>query len=388
MRMLVLGAGLQGSACAYDLLRQPNVDRVTLADLQPGRAAPFVKRAGGGRGRGAGGAGKRLALTRLDVKDTKRLRPLLERHDAVLCALPYYFNLAVTKAAVAAGIHCADLGGNTEIVRRQKKLHPVAKRKGISVIPDCGLAPGMVNIIAAEGIRRVGQADTVMIYVGGLPQHPEPPLNYQIVYSLEGALDYYTTPSWVLRDGKPARVDALSEVETVEFPAPVGTLEAFHTGGGISTMPWAYAGKVRTMEYKTLRYRGHVAIMRALRDLGLLDLKPMTVRGVKVAPRDAFIAAVSPKLTKPQGRDLVALRVEVTGATGRRAAWQLLDYYDEQHGISAMMRATGYSLAVTGMMQVDGRITAHGVHTPDEAVPFQAYVDELAKRGVEIRQIT
>jgi lysine 6-dehydrogenase len=306
----------------------------------------------------------------------------------VLCALPYYFNLAVTKAAVAAGIHCADLGGNTEIVRRQKKLHPVAKRKGISVIPDCGLAPGMVNIIAAEGIRRVGQADTVMIYVGGLPQHPEPPLNYQIVYSLEGALDYYTTPSWVLRDGKPARVDALSEVETVEFPAPVGTLEAFHTGGGISTMPWAYAGKVRTMEYKTLRYRGHVAIMRALRDLGLLDLKPMAVRGVKVAPRDAFIAAVSPKLTKPQGRDLVALRVEVTGATGRRAAWQLLDYYDEQHGISAMMRATGYSLAVTGMMQVDGRITAHGVHTPDEAVPFQAYVDELAKRGVEIREIT
>jgi lysine 6-dehydrogenase len=153
-------------------------------------------------------------------------------------------------------------------------------------------------------------------------------------------------------------------------------------------MPWAYAGKVRTMEYKTLRYRGHVAIMRALRDLGLLDLKPIAVRGVKVAPRDAFIAAVSPKLTKPQGRDLVALRVEVTGASGRRAAWQLLDFYDEHHGISAMMRATGYSLAVTGVMQVDGRITAHGVHTPDEAVPFQAYVDELAKRGVEIRQIT
>jgi len=389
MRMLVLGAGLQGSACAYDLLRQPNVDRVTLADLKPGRVAPFVKQAGGGRGRGGAGGrtGKRLALARLDVKDTRRLRLLLERHDAVLCALPYYFNLTVTKSAVAAGIHCADLGGNTEIVQQQKKLHAVATRKGISVIPDCGLAPGMVNIIAAEGIRRVGQAETVKIFVGGLPQHPEPPLNYQIVYSLEGALDYYTTPSWVLRDGQPARVEALSEVETVEFPAPVGSLEAFHTGGGISTMPWAYAGKVRTMEYKTLRYRGHVAIMRALRDLGLLDLKPIAVRGVKVAPRDAFIAAVSPKLTKPQGRDLVALRVEVTGASGRRAAWQLLDFYDEHHGISAMMRATGYSLAVTGVMQVDGRITAHGVHTPDEAVPFQAYVDELAKRGIEIREV-
>jgi lysine 6-dehydrogenase len=244
----------------------------------------------------------------------------------------------------------------------------------------------MVNIIAAEGIRRVGDADTVKIFVGGLPQHPVPPLNYQIVYSLEGALDYYTTPSWVLRDSQPARVDALSELEAVEFPAPVGTLEAFHTGGGISTMPWAYAGRVRTMEYKTLRYPGHVAIMRPIRELGLLDLKPVTVKGVKVVPRDAFIATVSPKLTKIDP-DLVALRVEVTGRGGRRVAWQLLDYADEAAGISAMMRATGYSLAITGFMQVDGRISAAGARTPDEAVPFRPYVDELKKRGVEIKEV-
>ena len=100
------------------------------------------------------------------------------------------------------------------------------------------------------------RAEQVKIYVGGLPQQPEPPLNYQIVYSLEGALDYYTTPSWVLRGGKPVQVDALSELEPVEFPAPVGTLEAFHTGGGISTLPFAYEGKVDVMEYKTLRYPG------------------------------------------------------------------------------------------------------------------------------------
>jgi lysine 6-dehydrogenase len=289
---------------------------------------------------------------------------------------------------VAAGLHCADLGGNTEIVKRQKTLHAAATKHGVSVIPDCGLAPGMVNILAAEGIRRVGDAETVKIFVGGLPQHPEPPLNYQIVYSLEGALDYYTTPSWVLRDARPARVDALSEIEAVEFPAPVGTLEAFHTGGGISTLPWAYAGKVRTMEYKTLRYPGHVAIMRSIRDLGLLDLKPVALKGgkMKVVPREAFIAAVSPRLTKPDGRDLVALRVEVASRSGRRVAWQLLDYYDDATGISAMMRTTGYSLAITGLMQVDGRITAPGVRTPDEAVPFKAYVDELRKRGVEIRE--
>jgi len=375
--MLVLGAGLQGSACAYDLLQRPEVERVTLADLHSDRLPAFLKRK----------KSKRLAPTRLDAKQAGALRKLMRNHDAVMNALPYYFNYPVAKAAVTSGLHCADLGGNTEIVQKQKTLHKAAQRKRVSVIPDCGLAPGMVNIIAAEGIRRVGDAESVRIYVGGLPQKPEPPLNYQIVYSLEGALDYYTTPSWVLREGRPERVDALSELEDVPFPSPVGTLEAFHTGGGISTMPWVYSGKVRTMEYKTLRYPGHAAIMRPIREMGLLSLDPVKVRGTDVVPRDAFIAAVSPQLSKPNGRDLVALRVEVTGKDGRRVAWQLLDYYDEATGISAMMRTTGFSLAITGVMQVDGRISSAGVYTPDEAVPFQAYVDELRQRGVRIEEV-
>src|SRR5216110_1574868 len=303
MRMLVLGAGLQGSACAHDLLRQPGVERVTIADLRPERIPAFLKPS----------VGKRLTLLTLDVQDGAALRTAMAGNSGVLNAAPYYFNLEVSRVAVDAGVHCADLGGNTEIVFQQQKLDAVAKQRSVSVIPDCGLAPGMVNVLAAEGIRRVGDAEAVKIYVGGLPQHPEPPLNYQIVYSLEGALDYYTTPSWVLRDGKPARVDALSELESVAFPAPVGTLEAFHTGGGISTMPWAYAGRVRTMEYKTLRYPGHVAIMRPVRELGLLGTKPVVAKGTKIVPRDAFIATVSPLLTKPNEPDLVALRVEVTG---------------------------------------------------------------------------
>ncbi len=379
MRMLVLGAGLQGSACAYDLLQQPTVERVTVADLKPERVPAFLKTS----------AGRRLALVKVDVQDAAALREVIRGHNAVLCALPYYYNLDVTRAALEAGVHSADLGGNTEIVFRQKKLDAEARARGVSAVADCGLAPGMVNILAAEGIRRVGDAEAVKIFVGGLPQHPEPPLHYQIVYSLEGALDYYTTPSWVLRDGKPARVDALSELEQVAFPPPVGVLEAFHTAGGISTLPWTYEGRVRTMEYKTLRYPGHAAIMKAIRDLGLLELQPIKVRGKEVVPRDVFIASVSPKLTKPEGRDLVALRVEVRGGgrDGRQVAWQLLDYFDEARGISAMMRTTGYSLAITGLMQVDGRIAAPGVHTPDETVPFGEYLNELARRGVEIREL-
>ena len=377
MRMLVLGAGLQGCACAYDLLQRDEVERVTLADIHPRQIAPFLKKA----------ASRRLKLVPLDAARPGGLARVMKGHDAAMCALPYYFNLPAARAAVAAGVHFSDLGGNTEIVLKQKKLDAAARRKGVSVVPDCGLAPGMVNILAAEGIRRVGGADSVRIYVGGLPQFPEPPLNYQIVYSLEGALDYYTTPSWVLREGKPTRVDALSELESVEFPPPVGTLEAFHTGGGISILPWSHAGKVRVMEYKTLRYPGHVAIMRPIRELGLIDAAPLTVKGRKVVPRDVFIAAVSPKLTKPEEPDLVALRIEVTGKDGGRAGWQLIDRFDQKHGISAMMRTTGYSLAVTGLMQVDGRITRRGVATPDEAVPCGEYVAEMAKRGIEIREI-
>jgi lysine 6-dehydrogenase len=256
-------------------------------------------------------------------------------------------------------------------------------------VPDCGVAPGMVNIFAEHGIRQLDTVDSVRIYVGGLPQQPEPPLNYQIVYSLEGVLDYYTTLSWVVRDGKRAQVVALSERETVGFPEPVGDLEAFHTAGGLSTMAWRYEGKIPTMEYKTLRYPGHAQIMETIRTLGLLDLEPVDVKGLKVVPRDLFVSVVGPKLTKPKGRDLLALRVTVTGSKEGKPAtrrFDLIDRYDEEHGISAMMRTTGYSLSITGQMQVRGQVTPPGVWTPDECMPAEAYIAELRKRGMDVRE--
>lgn len=380
MRLLVLGAGLQGSAAAYNLLQDPRVERVTVADHRPGTLPPFL----------AGRQDDRLRSLVLDATRPDDVAAAMAGHAAVLCALPYYFNEPMTRAAIAAGCHFADLGGNTAIVQRQLALDAEAVAAGVSVIPDCGLAPGMVNILAAEGIRRMETARSVRIYVGGLPQHPEPPLNYQIVYSLEGALDYYTTPSWILRHGHAVQVEALSEVEAVEFPAPVGRLEAFHTGGGISTMPFAWEGRIETMEYKTLRYPGHVAIMKPIRELGLISNEPIDVKGHPVRPRDLFIAAVQPKLHRPEGRDLVALRVVVEGnREGRpaRAAFELVDRYDEATGISAMMRATGYSLALTGLMQIDGVAAGPGARTPDQAVPYGPYVEGLRRFGVDIREL-
>jgi len=381
MRMLVLGAGLQGSACAYDLLQQPDVTEVRLADLHldhlPDFLAPF--------------SGRKLIPTPVDVRDRDAVHALVRESNAVMCALPYYFNLDVARHAAEAGVHFCDLGGNTEIVFQQKELDPLARERGITIIPDCGLAPGMVNILAEMGIRSMDSVERVRIYVGGLPQNPEPPLHYQIVYSLEGVLDYYTTLSWVLRDGMQAQVKALSERETMRFPAPVGELEAFHTAGGLSTMAFKYEGRIASMEYKTLRYPGHAHIMEAIRDLGLLELEPVDVKGVKVVPRDLFTAAAGPRLTKARGRDLVALRVTVEGMNSGhpvRRAWELIDYYDATHGISAMMRATGYSLSITGLMQARGQIGESGVFTPDEAIPGKKYVEELGKRGVVIKEVS
>ena len=381
MRMLVLGAGLQGSACAYDLLQNPDVTEVRLADLKVDHLPAFL----------APYSGKRLLPTHLDVRDVAAVRAVMRESDAVMSAIPYYFNLELARHAVEVGVHFCDLGGNTEIVFKQKELDATARAKNITIVPDCGLAPGMVNILAQHGIEQLDSVKAVRIYVGGLPQHPEPPLNYQIVYSLEGVLDYYTTLSWVVRDGKRAQVKALSEREPVKFAAPVGELEAFHTAGGLSTMAWRYEGKIPTMEYKTLRYKGHAQLMESIRELGLLDLDAVDVKGEKVVPRDAFIATVGPKLTKSNGKDLVALRVTVEGVKGGAATtlgWELVDTFDEAHGISAMMRTTGYSLSITGQMQVRGEVRPSGVHTPDECMPATRYIEELGKRGVKIRDIS
>ena len=379
MRMLVLGAGLQGSACAFDLLQDKEVEQVRLADLKISHLPDFL----------APHSGRRLLPTPLDVRDEEAVRALMRESDAVMSAIPYYFNFDMARLAVEAGVHFTDLGGNTEIVNEQKTLDAEARRRNITVVPDTGVAPGMVNILAEYGIRQLDDVRSVRIYVGGLPQDPQPPLNYQIVYSLEGVLDYYTTLSWVLRNGKRTQVRALSELEPVTFGNGVGTLEAFHTAGGLSTMAFRYEDKIPEMEYKTLRYPGHAERMEAIRDLGLLDLEPVEVEGMKVIPREAFIAIVGPRLTKPEGKDLVALRVVVTGTKGgspKTVTFELIDRYDENHHVSAMMRTTGYSLSITGMMQVRGEVKPAGVHTPDECVPPARYIEELGKRGVKIRQ--
>ncbi len=376
MRFLVLGRGAQGSACAFDLLRSPGVTAVRLADLDVSSLPSFLPT-----------DDARLVPVSVDVRNREMMLAEMAQVDAVLSAIPYYFNGELAALAVQAGVHFADLGGNTEIVFQQKELHEAAQLKGVTVIPDTGVAPGMINVLAEHGIQAMDTVERVKLFVGGLPQHPEPPLNYQIVYSLEGVLDYYSTLSWVVRGGKRVQVEALSEREPVEFGGSLGTLEAFHTAGGLSTMAWRYENRIPVMEYKTLRYPGHAQLMAAMRDLGLFDTTAIDVKGTAVVPRDVFVAQVGPKLRRPGAPDLVALRVIVTGTKAGQPltlTYDLLDHYDAETGITAMMRATGFTLSITGQFMTSGALKP-GVYTPDEVFPGDRYIAELAARGIDVR---
>ena len=379
MNFLVLGGGAQGSAAAFDLLRREEVERVVLADAHAGALPGFL----------ANGFEGRLERREIDATDEAAVLEAMEGMDAVACALPYHFNVRMTRLAVRAGRHYCDLGGHTADVKTQRRFDAEAADRGVSVIPDCGLAPGLTTVLAQAGIDRLDEAGSVRIWVGGLPQAPKPPLRYHIVYSLEGMLDYYTTPSVVLRGGEITEVEPLTEVERVTFPPPLGELEAFHTSGGISTLPHRYEGRIPEMIYKTLRYPGHAEIMRAIRDLGLLDATPLEVAGASVAPRDLFIRRVTPHLRDPDAKDLVALRVEVRGVRDgrcRKVRFEMVDRFDEEFGLTAMMRTTGFPLALTALMQAQGRVAGSGVRTPDEAVPGDAFVAELGRRGIRIER--
>ena len=377
MKFLVLGAGAQGSACAFDLLQRPEVDRVVLADLDVNEPKAFLKPFLGGV----------LDLLTLDATDDVAVRGAMEKVDGVASALPYYFNLDMTRLAIESKSNFCDLGGNTEIVDRQREMTVEAQEQHVSVVPDCGLAPGMVNILAQGGIDVLDKTESVKIYVGGLPQFPEPPLNYQLVYSLEGVLDYYTTPVLVLEDGKVIHKEPLTGLEAIEFDG-LGELEAFLTAGGISRMPYRYRGLIPSMSYKTLRYPGHCELMKSMKNLGLMDTSPVEIRGKSVVPRDLLIKILDTKLRKPLGEDLVVMRVVISGileGMPRTVTYEMVDYYDQDQGITAMMRTTGYSLAATAYMQSAGLIP-RGAHTPSECVPTEMYIQQLADRGIQIRR--
>ncbi len=380
-RYAVLGAGRQGTACAYDMIKFGLADSVLLADQSLGVAQSAAERIG------------RLLDTdkahalQLDVTDHAALVGALSGVDAFLSAVPYYFNLDITRAAVEAGASMCDLGGNTDLVREQLKLNPQAKASGISIVPDCGQVPGMGTTLMVYAMSFLDEPEEVFMWDGGLPQDPRPPFDYLLTFNIAGLTNEYAESPIFLRDGKPTLVPTMDELEVIEFPPPVGRLEAFTTGGGISTMPWTFEGKLKTLQNKTVRYPGHFAQLRAFYDLGLWRTDPLQVGDQKVVPRELFHALFGPLVTFPEDKDVVVIRIRATGVKDGQPAeviLDLIDFYDEETGFTAMERTTGWDAAIVAGMMARGQ-TPRGAVPVERAVPPDLFVQELARRGIHVQ---
>ena len=379
---VVLGSGRQGTAAAYDLALRGDGERVVMADVDLMAAQKAAARVNSLLGR------QIAEPAQVDVTDAGSVARVMRAADGVLSAVPYYYNLELAKLAVQAGANFADLGGNTEIVRQQHALDPQAKQAGVSVLPDCGQVPGMGTSLMVYAMTLLDEVQDVTMWDGGIPQNPRPPFDYQLTFNIAGLTNEYAEPGIFIRNGKIVEVEPMTELETVEFPPPVGRLEAFVAGGGTSTMPWTYAGKLRTLQNLTLRWPGHYQQLRAFWDLGLWSQEPVRVGGALVAPRDFFHALFEPKVTFPQDKDMVLIRVKVVGVKGGKpasATLDLVDYYDEATGFTAMERTTGWDAAIVLAMAARGQ-TPRGAGGLESFVPPDLFIEELRKRGFRITE--
>ncbi len=378
----VLGAGRQGTAAAYDLAKHGDAARVVLADVNLEQAQAAAQRVNALLDTDI------VEATPVNVTNYAAVVRLLRGIDALLSAVPYYYNLDITRAAIEAGVSICDLGGNTDIVRRQQGFDAEATAKGISIIPDCGQVPGMGTTLMVYAMHLLDEPREVTMWDGGLPQNPKPPFNYLLTFNIAGLTNEYAEPAIFIREGKTTKVEPMSELHTVEFPPPVGTLEAFVTGGGTSTAPWTFEGQVQTFQNFTVRYPGHFAQLRAYYDLGLWDLDPIRVGEVEVVPRDVFHALFEPKVVIPNERDLVVIRVRAVGKKDgheAEAVVELLDFFDEVTGFTAMERTTGWDGAIVAEMMARGE-TPRGAGSVETFVPPAAFVSELRKRGFNLSE--
>lgn len=378
MKVLVLGAGMMGSAVVFDLAKSDLVESITVADIDAGRARTVSEKIGGSK----------TKAVAVDVRSYNDVVKLIKDCEVTISAVTLYHNDMLTKAAIQGRRHFCDLGGSDEILKGQKALDMDAKRADVVIVPNCGLAPGMANVIAMYGVNKFDRVQSVKIRVGGLPEHPRPPLNYQLVFSIEGLLKEYTERAKVLRGGKVEYVNPLSEVETVEIPGFDKSLEAFHTSGGASLLPELLEGRVDSLDYKTIRYRGHAEKMKTLLDLGFANTDPISIGDHIATPRELFGELLKKKLSFGD-RDVVLMKVDVQGVKEGReqtVTFTMIDRFDQHTSQTAMMRTTAYPVSIIAQMIVKGEISSKGVSTPEECVPPGRFIEELSRRSIVINE--
>lgn len=380
MKIAVLGTGLIGQMIVKELGQRDFVGSVTAIDGNQAAVERAVAQANSAKVWGE------VA----DLSTVAAIEAVLSRVDIAVGALPDALSLLAVEAAARVGVHLVDLvGANYD---QKLPFHEAALANDVLIIPGCGLAPGIVNVLAARGIDLLDQADTAIMYCGGLPQHPEPPLDYQIVFSLEGVMGLYTRPAMATQDGEIVDMPPMSGLEEVEFPDPIGRLEAAYSDA--HSTAYTLAHKVKHLAEKTLRYDGHFAKMSVLQELGFLDAEPVDVDGTEVVPQALAMKLLEQRMRGGSSEDVTVLRVDVSGTKDAQQVlhrWELIDRYDPVTGYTSMARTTGFPALLAVEWLAAGKLPERGLVSPEELFTgerFGAFVAELAQHNVLIQEVS
>jgi saccharopine dehydrogenase-like NADP-dependent oxidoreductase len=379
MRVLVVGCGRMGSAAAEDLSNSLGRAEIVVADRNLAAAKDVVRRIGKGN----------LSCLQLDAAKKEMLVDALKNFDLVLGFLPPKLGFHLMETCIQARKSLVDVSYMPE---NPLTLHEKALEANVTIVPSCGLAPGISNFLVGHAVADLDKAEKVHILVGGLPEKPVPPLGYVITWSPESLIEEYTSKARIFQDGRITEVEALTGLETVEFPK-IGMLEAFYTDG-LRTLLYTIRG-VKEMWEKTLRYPGHAEKIRLLKDLGFFSTEEITVNGVKLQPRQFTARLLEKQLSRPDVRDVVALKVEVSGyKKGRKMGYiyTLVDFYNEKSGVTAMARTTAYTASIVAKLILEGKIGLRGVVPPErlgmDNEVYRHVMFELSKREIRISEET
>ena len=365
-----------GATIALNLVKSKQVEQVTVYDVDRHRLSALMR----------GGRSSKLVAKVHDVRRRRETVESLKKVDVGIGALPHGLSEYAIHSAIDARVNFIDLIFGWRF--GQAEINAACKRRGITIIPACGLAPGLTNILAMKAAEMMDRVDEVHIKVGGIPEKPKPPLNYRIVFSFQAVLEEYLRKARIIKNRRIVDVPPLSGLEMVNFPAPVGKCECFYTDG-LSTLIQTIR-KVREMDEKTIRWPGHAQQIKTLIDCGLLATKPVTYHNLSISPREFVSKALSEKLALGKERDLTLLRVEVSGRkNGRRIRhrYQMIDHYDNRRGITSMARTTAFPCSIAAEILASGRIRQKGLVPPE--IAFKGDLrDELlgyvAARGMDI----
>jgi len=386
MRILVLGVGKQGSVLIRDLIESHEVSEVVAGDIDTKKVKQCINRL----------ASEKVRAEQIDVKDHAKLVRLMKGgFDVVANALPWTYSLDVAKAAIEARVNYVDLGPSPDVFQLDKD----AKATGVTIIPSCGLDPGIDSILEGYGAAKLDKVEKIHMWCGGIPQKNTSaynnPLRYKISWWWEGVISTYIGTTEILRDGKIVEVEKLAGPETIRFPEPIGECEAFYAGAPLLLIEHLGLKDVKEAWSKTVRWQGHCEIWRKLIDLGFTrtDLH-LKVRECEITPREFLIQLGEKTLQYEEGEgDLVVQRVYVIGEkNGEKTtyAYEFMNFYDKEKGITAMARTTSYPCSIITQMIARGDIKEKGViHAgkigwhPQLA---KSFLSELKKRNIHIHE--